>query len=230
MCVILKKDAMNDLKKTLFVVSICIFTNSYAQIYQYTGKAWSLNTSINPVSSVYDKVQNITINNFSAAIGVSKMVYKGIYPTLSYTYNKSNSSSISVNRENKSINTYNGGDFHTITSSVLVQKHLFTLQSRRISTGCFKQTMSLIIVPEFNFNLSPNRSYTSKGDFSVKAGVCIFNSYSGTISRNILWDFYYRKGITPSFTLSMNNEQHLYKDEIGVQMRILFRQRYDFSR
>jgi hypothetical protein len=220
---------MNDLKKTLIVVSICIFTNSYAQIYQYTGKAWSLNTAINPVSSMYDKVQNITLNNFSAAFGASKMVYKGIYPTLSYTYNKSNSSSISENRKNNSLNTYNGGDFHTITSSVLVQKHLLTLQSRRINSVCFKQTMSIFFAPEYNYNLTTNRFYQSKGDFSVKAGICIFNSYSGTISRNIFWDFYYRKGLTPTLIVT-NNEQSFYKDEIGVQMRILFRQRYDFSR
>ena len=221
---------MNDLKKILSLISICIFTNSYSQIYQYTGKAWSLNTAINPFSSTYDKVDNITINNISASIGASKMIYKGIFPTIAYTYNKSTISDDYIERNNTSNFKNHNNDFHSINSSILIQKHLITLQNRKIKSHCFKQTMSIFIAPEYNYNFTTNRSFEPKGDFSVKAGICIFNSYTGTTSRNILWDLYYRKGITPSFKRLNSYEKSFYKDEIGVQVRILFRQRYDFSK
>ena len=73
------------------------------------------------------------------------------------------------------------------------------------------------------------RSNKSKGELALKMGVCLFNSYSGTAPRNIIWDLYYRKGFTPIISYDdQYGKQQFYKDEIGIQLRIILRQRYDF--
>jgi hypothetical protein len=222
---------MKNKKLLMCLLCFLITLKSYSQIYKYTGKAWSINTSLSPLSSIYDKVGNIQINNLSLSLGASKMIYKGIYPTIGYTYNKSTISRNTSQREYLSNTSYNRVDIHSINTSILIQKHLLTLQSKRINSVCFKQTMSIFFAPEFNYNITSSSNFQSKGDLSIKSGICIFNSYSGTRSRNIFWDIYYRKGLTPILTRIENeNKQSLYKDEIGFQVRVLFRQRYDFSK
>jgi hypothetical protein len=69
----------------------------------------------------------------------------------------------------------------------------------------------------------------SSGEFALKASISLFNSYSGTTSKNIIWVLYFRKDFTPivSFDDQFRKKQ-FYKDEIGIQLRIIFRQRYDF--
>jgi hypothetical protein len=169
------------------------------------------------------------LNAISGSIAISKKIYKGIYPTIGYSYTKTNQDPNSTNRTLIN-NTLYFEEGHSINSGILIRKHLLVTQSRRISTGCFHQTMSLILAPEYNYMFTNGfRINKSNGEFALKAGVSLFNSYSGTKSKNIIWDLYYRKGFTP--IVSYDDEfgkQQFYKDEIGIQLRIIFRQRYDF--
>ena len=201
----------------------------HSQRYAYTGKAWSFSSSIQPLTTFYQKSEKHKFNAFSGSIAFSKKIYKGIYPTIGYTFTKTNEEFNSSNRVLNN-NALNFNEAHSINSGILIQKHLLVTQSRKISTGCFCQTMSLIIAPEYNYMfINGVRSNKSKGEFALKMGVCLFNSYSGNAPKSILWDLYYRKGFTPIVAYDdVNGKQQFYKDEIGIQLRIIFRQRYDF--
>jgi hypothetical protein len=214
------------------IISIAlIFTvcfNVQSQRYAYTGSAWSFSSSIQPFTTFHQKSEKYQLNAISGSIAISKKIYKGIYPTIGYTFTKTNEEiNNRITIDNDALN-FNIG--HSINSGILIQKHLLVTQSRRISTGCFHQTMSLILAPEYNYMFTNGtRNNKSSGEFALKAGVSLFNSYSGTKSKNIIWDLYYRKGFTP--IVSYDDEfgkQQFYKDEIGIQLRIIFRQLYDF--
>ena len=218
--------------KNIIIITILILSahlKVQSQRYAYTGKAWSVGGSIQPLTSFYQKSDKLKLNAFSGSIAFSKKIYKGIYPTIGYTFTKTNEGLNSSNRVLNN-NTLNFNEGHSINSGILIQKHLLVTQSRKISTGCFCQTLSLILAPEYNYMFTNGtRINKSSGEFALKAGVSLFNSYSGTTSKNIIWDLYYRKGFTPIVSYDDQfGKQQFYKDEIGIQLRIIFRQRYDF--
>ncbi len=214
---------------SIMMVILFIHFNSHSQRFAYTGKAWSLGISTQPISSFYQKNDKLKINAFSSSVALSKKIYKGIYPTIGYTYSKSNEE-VNSNPRTLDVNSLNINDAHSINTGVLFQKHLMVTQSRRISTGCFRQTLSLILAPEYNYMFTNGiRTNKSNGEVALKMGLCLFNSYSGTAPKTILWDLYYRKGFTPIISYEdQYGKQQFYKDEIGIQLRIIFRQRYDF--
>ena len=81
--------------KNIIIVSILILSTHLkvqSQRFAYTGKAWSLGMSVQPVSSFYQKNDKLKINALSSSIALSKKIRKGFYPTLGYTYTKSNES------------------------------------------------------------------------------------------------------------------------------------------
>ena len=218
--------------KCIMLISALIFTvcfNVHSQKYAYTGKAWSFSASIQPLTSFHQKSEKYQFNAMSGSIAFSKKIYKGIYPTIGYSYTKTNQD-LNSNSRTLNNNDLNFNEGHSINSGILIQKHLLITQSRKISTGCFCQSLSLILAPEYNYMFTNGpRINKSNGEFAFKAGFSLFNSYSGTRSKNIIWDLYYRKGFTP--IVSFDDEfgkQQIYKDEIGIQLRIIFRQRYDF--
>ncbi len=212
------------------VVLICtVCFNVQSQRYSYTGKAWSISGSIQPLTTFRQKIVKNQLNAMSGSINVSKKIYKGIYPTIGYTFTKTNQE-VNSNSRILNNNALNFNEAHSFNSGILIQKHLLVTQSKRISTGCFRQTMSLILAPEYNYMFTNgNRINKSNGEFALKMGFCLFNSYSGTAPRNIIWDVYYRKGYTPIVSYDdQYGKQQFYKDEIGIQLRVIFRQRYDF--
>ena len=213
----------------LYCFFACQIFQIKAQRFAYTGNAWSFGSSIQPLTSFYQKNSNSKLNAFSGSFSISKKIFRGIYPTIGYSYTKSNET-IDLNTRVLDVNALNISDAHSINSGVLIQKHLMVTQSRKISSGCFRQTLSLILAPEYNYMFTNgSRTNMSKGEFAIKMGVCLFNSYSGTAPKTILWDFYFRKGFTPILTYNdQYGKQQFYKDEIGIQLRFIFRQRYDF--
>ncbi len=200
-----------------------------SQRYVYTGKAWGISASIHPMTTFHQKSEKYQLYAMSGSIAFSKKIYKGIYPSVGYTFTKTNQE---VNSNSRTLNNsaLNFNEAHSLNSGILIQKHLLVTQSRKISTGCFCQTLSLILSPEYNYMMTNgSRINKSKGEFALKMGVCLFNSYSGNAPKSILWDLYYRKGFTPIVAYDdQNGKQQFYKDEIGIQLRIIFRQRYDF--
>jgi hypothetical protein len=215
------------------VLLFCFFAFQLVQIkaqrFAYTGKAWSIGASIQPVTSFYQKNNSLKLNALSGSFSISKKIFRGIYPTIGYTYSNSKET-VDLNPRTMDVNALNIIDAHSINSGVLFQKHLMVTQSRKISSGCFRQTLSLILAPEYNYMfINGLRTNKSNGELALKMGVCLFNSYSGTAPKTILWDLYYRKGFTPIVSYNDQFGKHqFYKDEIGIQLRIIFRQRYDF--
>jgi hypothetical protein len=221
------------MKKLILIIVLLLNVDFHAhsQIYAYTGKAWGFNTSLQPFTCLYQKNAKLQCNAISGSLAFAKKIYKGIYPTIGYSFTKT--------AQEKNINTAridgNAIGFttgHSINTSILIQKHLIVTQNRRIQSGCFHQSLSLIIAPEYNYMIiDGNRTNVSKGEFALKAGLCLFNSYSGTRSKNVLWDVYYRRGFTPIIAYNdLFGKQEFFRDEIGIQVRYIFRQRYDFSK
>jgi hypothetical protein len=215
----------------LIVLLLNVYFQAHSQIYSYTGKAWGFSTSLQPFICLYQKNAKLQCDAFSGSLAFSKKIAKGIYPTIGYSFTKTTQEK-NTNGERIDGNALGFNVGHSINSSILIQKHLLVTQSRRISSSCFVQSLSLILAPEYNYMfIDGNRTNVSKGEFALKAGICLFNSYSGTVSRNVLWDVYYRKGFTPIVAYNDQfGKQQFYKDEIGIQVRYIFRQRYDFSK
>ena len=81
----------------------------------------------------------------------------------------------------------------------------------------------MLVGPEYNYALNQNENY--KGEFAFKVGLSLFTCHSGVRSRVLIWDIFYRKGLTPILS---NNLGDFKRDEIGIQLRILKRQTYSF--
>ncbi len=219
------------MKKLIYTLLLtCIHAQfSQAQFMRYTGKIWSISTSIQPITTFRQELVKTNLNAFSGSFEIGKKLFTGIYPTIGYTYTKSNGDTM-IDARTFDRNKLYFTNAHSINAGVLIQKHLFTIQSRRVAGGCFVQSLSFFVMPEYNFMFVDGpRVNKSKGEFALKTGICLVNTHSAAIAKSFLWGVYYRKGFSPILSYKDEfGEQNLYKNEIGIQLRILFRQRYNF--
>ena len=181
-------------------------------IKAYTGKAYSVNFSAQPLSYLHsDRTEEVTQ---SFDFSLSKKIGKGFYPTLGYSRIQSFTT---LNRQQNVLNS------DILTSAFLMQKPFITLKESRSFPFCYVRFLSLLIGPEYNYAFRQNNDY--KGEFAAKVGLSIFSCHSGVHSRVLIWDFFYRKGFTPI----LNNQVGTFKrDEFGIQLRFLIRQTYSF--
>ena len=195
-----------------FLALLLAFKFGYSQpnsIKAYTGKAYSVNLSAQPLSNLKsDRVEELTQ---SFDLSVSRKVGNGFYPTLGYS--RIQSVTPTLNQLNSDV----------LTSAFLIQKRFITLKESRSFPFCYVRFLSLLIGPEYNYAFRQNNDY--KGEFAAKVGLSIFSCHSGVHSRVLIWDFFYRKGFTPI----LNNQVGTFKrDEVGIQLRFLIRQTYSF--
>ena len=199
-----------------FLVLLITFKFGYSQpnsIKAYTGKAYSVNLSAQPLSNLKsDRVEELTQ---SFDVSVSRKVGNGFYPTLGYS--RIQSVTPTLNQTADQLNS------DVLTSAFLMQKRFITLKESRSFPFCYVRFLSLLIGPEYNYAFRQNNDY--KGEFAAKVGLSIFSCHSGVHSRVFIWDFFYRKGFTPI----LNNQVGTFKrDEFGIQLRFLIRQTYSF--
>jgi len=199
-----------------FLVLLIASKFGYSQpnsIKAYTGKAYSVNLSAQPLSNLKsDRVEELTQ---SFDVSVSRKVGKGFYPTVGYSRIQS-----VIPTLNQTANQLNSD---VLTSAFLMQKRFITFKESRSFPFCYVRFLSLLIGPEYNYAFRQNDRYN--GEFAAKVGLSLFSCHSGVHSRVVIWDFFYRKGFTPI----INNQVGTFKrDEVGIQLRFLIRQTYSF--
>jgi len=203
--------------KLFFIFSILPFF-SFTQFYQYNGKVSTLNVGYHPYSKM--RANNTDRMFQSVSLEYSRMVRKGIFPTVSLSYLQKNTSA--------NDSRFNNG--LVIGSSILLQKRILEPRKyRRSEFACILQMFGLLIAPEYNYMLTDRNSNLSNGELAFKMGMYTFTSFKKSPSKSFLWTVYYRKGLTPIYSSNnLGNEENYFRSEFGLQLRVFFRGRYDF--
>lgn len=212
--------------KLLSLISL-IFCSQYIQGqmgYQvYSGKVNGL-TIGTAVGSLNHEAHFNQINYQSIQVGYCHMIRSGIYTGLGY--NLINPITPLTSERQNSISQLNTA--HAFNGYLLFQKKLLTTIDKKKNNRCFKQYLSLILAPEYTYFLSTKQfQNNNSGEISLRMGLGLFNVWGGNQAKSFVWETYYRRGYTPFIT---QNSSTYFRNEIGVQLRILFRQRYDFTR
>ena len=202
----------------------------FAQYYEQSGKVTGLTLSVTPLGSLHLKKETPNINYFATSMQYAKMLRPGVFPTLGYAYQQAYHPQVNTPRTLPTIIPFQNA--HEVNTSVEFRKKLITKSQRYKSAGmCLFQRFGILVAPEYAYLYSAQIQNQSKGEFALKTG---FYYYKGSnkvnVSRNILYSFYYRKGLTPIITTETAfGTQNYYRDEIGIRMTILFRQLYRFG-
>lgn len=198
----------------IFLLQVSKFGFSQPKtIKAYTGKAYSLNLSAQPISYLRDERDHKLKQSFD--LSLSTKVGKGFYPTIGYTRIQKFYDYQSVKES-----TFNT---NVLTTSFMTQKKFLTLKDLKAFPYCHTVFLSLLFGPEYNYAITQNRGY--KGEVAIKLGFSLFAIRSGVRNRVFIWDLFYRKGLTP---IIYNQWGRYKRDEIGVQFRLLKRQTYSF--
>lgn len=211
--------------KKIFVI-LWLVTSSQllsAQFYVRSNNSIGTSIGVNPISTLSMKNENLKVNYSSASINFMKKVYSGIYPMLSYRY-YSQHPLLEGNRR-----TFESA--HELGASVLVDIRLTNMFSHRLSRGgCFYHAFGLILVPEYNFGFFKSVEDKSNGEAALRAGLSFYNHWNTGSKRrkawSFHWDLYYRKGLTPYHIDQIGSKY--FRDELGIQLRILKHEVYNF--
>jgi len=108
------------------------------------------------------------------------------------------------------------------------------LMDKRINGVCHYLSLGLILAPEYHYMFgtreNPNESF---GEVGAQVGLSLYHFYSSASKkargRTRQYDLFYRHGFTPIFSQTINGEkQNFYRQEIGIRVRLIRHQVYDF--
>jgi hypothetical protein len=218
------------MKKLVFLFAItCLSMNSnYAQFYERTGKNFGAYLALNPFTHVKNETTSEAFHTFSGSVGLVKMVHPGIYPSLGYTFGRQ---VFSLERMDSNFPVHAQ---HTLDASLLMDKRLAKLMNKRIKGVCHYLALGLIFAPEYHYMFgTADRPNYSSGEFAAQVGLSLYHHYSSANKkargRTIQYDLFFRKGFTPIFTAATQGGYHdFYRQEVGLRIRFIKHQVYDF--
>ena len=213
--------------KTLLGLILLISFSGNSQIYERTRQNFGLYAGANYsfINSNISKKHELT---YSASIGFTRMIRKGIHPKLGYHYSEMPSAFRSGQSDIMS-------KLHSAEGSILINKHFFKFsKGARVRGGCHYLSVGLIMAPEYRYTFS-NKTYRNKspGEFSLLTGLSfthIKKSMSKkSKSRTTHYDIFFRKGFTSFYSLETNDEQIKFKRfEVGISIRKIRHGVYSF--
>jgi hypothetical protein len=216
--------------KKIMIAAIAILvsgTSVFGQFYERTGKNYGMYFSVQPLSVLKKSGDPFSITNVNGSLGFVSIVSKGVYPSFGYTY----SHRLNTGVRNTSFPTR---ESHMLDASLLINKRLVTLMNKRIRGICHYVSLGLIFAPEYHYMFGtsehPNESF---GEVGGQIGLSLYHHYSASSkrgrSKTRQFELFYRQGFTPIFTETINgNEQKYFRQEIGIRVRLIHRQVYDF--
>lgn len=210
-------------RSILFFIILSFSGLANAQFYVRTNKAAGASFGMNPISSLHQKNNGMNVNYSSASFSLLKKVYRGIYPMLTYRYYTQHP----LAKEDRTMFQ----SAHEIGASVLLDIQLTNMFSHRLSNGgCFYHAYGLLVVPEYNYGLLKGVEDKSTGEVALRAGLSFYNHWNTGSKKKkswtFHWDLYYRKGFTSYYT-DISGSKY-FRDELGIQLRILKHQVFNF--
>ena len=218
---------MRDL--IIFFVCILSIKVSMGQIYERTGKNIGMYISAQPVSQIIEKGSFSQLNCLSGSVGVVHMLKPGIYPSIGYTFNKSQQ----IIGRNES--TFPLQDAHIIDASLILDKQILKLlNGKRVMGGCHYLSLGFIIGPEYHY-LFGNSMIKNVGFGEIAGTVGLsFYHYKKSMRKKVKantrqYDIFFRKGFTPILSTSIDGaEKNYFRQEIGIRIRLVRHQVYNF--
>lgn len=192
---------------TFIYIHLLLFIPGYlsAQMYMRT------RNNIGVVAN-YNFSLNDALNKQSISIGITRQFGAYILPELGCRLNMNE-----MNRENS---TMNNDSF--LFGALNYRKRLFLINKRRVGSCCKAELVEVLCAPEYFSKIGNNKGLNSK---NIRLGMGIYHVQSGYGKKSKSWTLkiegYYRIPINISTESSIKNE-------VGVQVRILRHQIYDF--
>ena len=216
-------------KKVICIVLILSQNTSNAQIYERTGKNLGLYFSVQPIASFQEKTQALNTTAFTAGTGIVHMLAPGLYPSLGYTFTAFEQAQVFGRMNEISLQ-----HSHTLDAGFLVDKQIAKLYNGRIRSMCHYFSLGFILGPEYHYMLG-NREMKNEsfGEIGGQIGLSIYH-HSSTMNKRSKgktrqYDVFYRKGFTPVFATSISGvKQEFYRQEIGIRVRLIRHQVYNF--
>lgn len=209
------------------ITVIAIGKMAVGQFYERTGKNFGMYFSAQPLSLIKQSEDPFALTNINGSAGFVSMVSRGIYPTVGYTFSHQLNSEIRKT-------SFPLEQSHIVDASILFDKRLVKLMDKRIKGVCHYLSLGLILAPEYHYMFGtrehPNESF---GEVGGQIGLSLYHHYSSSSkrarSKTRQYDLFYRHGFTPIFTQTIDGvQQKFYRQEIGLRVRLIHHEVYDF--
>jgi hypothetical protein len=216
---------MRTIQKTIIFSILVGFTHpTFSQLYERTGRNFGMYFSIQPMAIMKLTNDQLQLSSINGSLGFTTMISRGIYPSIGYTYSSFLNSSIDGN-------SYPLVKSHTIDASVIFNKRIAILMNKRIKGVCHYISLGLIFAPEYHYTFGTvNRPNESFGEICGQIGLSLYHGKSNASKKSTKQlEVFYRHGFTPNFSQT-NSEgtQNFYRQEIGLRLRLIRHQVYDF--
>lgn len=209
------------------ITVIAIGKMAVGQFYERTGKNFGMYFSAQPLSLIKQSEETFALTNINGSAGFVSMVSRGIYPTVGYTFSHQLNSGIRKT-------SFPLEQSHIVDASILFDKRLVKLMDKRIKGVCHYLSLGLILAPEYHYMFGtrehPNESF---GEVGGQIGLSLYHHYSSSSkrarSKTRQYDLFYRHGFTPIFAQTIDGvQQKFYRQEIGLRVRLIHHEVYDF--
>jgi hypothetical protein len=217
------------MKRKVLGCMLFIGMMSNAQYYERTGKNFGVYFTGVPIATTANSLKQLSVNTFTAGAGLMKMPIPGITLSTGYTYSsfkEGGARGVSV--------PYASG--HSVVGSVLFDKRVAKLQQKKVRGMCHYLSLGFLLGMDYTYMFGtralPNQS---KGEVGGQVGLSFCHVYSGAGKRSRSQtnhvDVFYRQGFTPIIQADvLGQKQSFYRCEIGVRVRLMRHQIYDFLR
>ena len=198
-----------------------------AQYYERTGKNFGVYFTGVPLASTATSMKQLNANTFTLGAGIMKMPIPGISLSAGYGYS-------SFRNYGSRVSNVPYVSAHSVVGSVLIDKRIAKLQHKKVRGMCHYLSLGLLVGMDYTYMFGtraiPNQSF---GEVGGQVGLSFCHVYSGAGKRSRSqtnhYDVFYRQGFTPAIQSDFSGQdQSFYRCEIGVRVRLMRHQIYDF--
>ncbi|MFN5633821.1 MAG: hypothetical protein ACK49D_04045 [Flavobacteriia bacterium] len=216
---------MNKVKLLACMLLIEMIGN--AQSYVRTGKNFGFFLGGAPIATTASNMKQLSTNTLSFSAGFMKMPIPGITFSAGYGYSQ-------FKHASPTMRTFPYSSAHSVMGSILADKRIAKLQQKKVRGMCHYLSLGLLVGVDYTYmfgsRLLPNES---NGEIAGQVGLSFCHVYSGsgkrTRSQTNHFDVFYRQGFTPAITLTNTGEKlSYYRCELGIRVRLMRHQVYDF--
>ena len=214
-------------KSVCFVLVALISFAGIAQFYQRTGKNMGFYFTGVPLSSTHTKTKEISGNTLTGGVGLMTMIKPGI--TLSGGYNYTRFQGATSQRF-----MLPNSAAHSVVGTILFDKRVAKLKQKKVRGMCHYLSLGLLMGADYCYLFSSrNMPNAAHGEVGGQVGLSFCHVYSGagkrTQSQTNHLDVYFRQGVTPVLKTSIDGQNYsFYRFELGLRVRLLRHQTYDF--
>lgn len=217
------------MKRKVLGCMLLIGMMGYAQHYERTGKNFGVYFTGNPYATTTCSLKQLSANTLNAGAGFMKMPIPGITLSAGYTYT-------SFKGFGARGVTVPYASAHSVVGSVFFDKRIAKLQQKKVRGICHYVSLGFLLGVDYTYMFGSRALLNqSSGEVGGQVGLSFCHVYSGAGKRSRSqtnhFDVFYRQGFTPIIQSEvLGQKQSFYRCEIGVRVRLMRHQIYDFLR